>query len=98
MALARRGIQLPGQRIDCAHEAGTRWVAPTRSPPARMSGMLDHVSIQCADIAASASFYDAVLAPYVTPVAVPVRMNTDTRQSNKDASFSRSVTTGCGTP
>jgi len=28
-----------------------------------MSGMLDHVSIQCADIAASASFYDAVLAP-----------------------------------
>ncbi len=25
--------------------------------------MLDHVSIQCADIAASASFYDAVLAP-----------------------------------
>jgi catechol 2,3-dioxygenase-like lactoylglutathione lyase family enzyme len=28
-----------------------------------MSGMLDHVSIQCADIAASAAFYDAVLAP-----------------------------------
>ena len=25
--------------------------------------MLDHVSIQCADIAASASFYDVVLAP-----------------------------------
>jgi catechol 2,3-dioxygenase-like lactoylglutathione lyase family enzyme len=25
--------------------------------------MLDHVSIQCADTAASASFYDAVLAP-----------------------------------
>jgi catechol 2,3-dioxygenase-like lactoylglutathione lyase family enzyme len=25
--------------------------------------MLDHVSIQCADAAASASFYDAVLAP-----------------------------------
>jgi catechol 2,3-dioxygenase-like lactoylglutathione lyase family enzyme len=25
--------------------------------------MLDHVSIQCADVAASASFYDAVLAP-----------------------------------
>ncbi len=25
--------------------------------------MLDHLSIQCADIAASASFYDAVLAP-----------------------------------
>ena len=25
--------------------------------------MLDHVSIQCADMAASASFYDAVLAP-----------------------------------
>src|SRR5271165_3612841 len=25
--------------------------------------MLDHVSIQCADIAASAAFYDAVLAP-----------------------------------
>jgi len=28
-----------------------------------MSGMLDHVSVQCADIAASAAFYDAVLAP-----------------------------------
>jgi catechol 2,3-dioxygenase-like lactoylglutathione lyase family enzyme len=25
--------------------------------------MLDHVSIQCADLAASATFYDAVLAP-----------------------------------
>jgi catechol 2,3-dioxygenase-like lactoylglutathione lyase family enzyme len=25
--------------------------------------MLDHVSIQCADVAASARFYDAVLAP-----------------------------------
>lgn len=25
--------------------------------------MLDHLSLQCADIAASASFYDAVLAP-----------------------------------
>jgi len=25
--------------------------------------MLDHVAIQCADIAASAAFYDAVLAP-----------------------------------
>ena len=25
--------------------------------------MLDHLSIQCADMAASASFYDAVLAP-----------------------------------
>ena len=28
-----------------------------------MGGVLDHVSIQCADIGASASFYDAVLAP-----------------------------------
>jgi catechol 2,3-dioxygenase-like lactoylglutathione lyase family enzyme len=26
-------------------------------------GMLDHVSIQCSDVAASATFYDAVLAP-----------------------------------
>jgi catechol 2,3-dioxygenase-like lactoylglutathione lyase family enzyme len=25
--------------------------------------MLDHISIQCADLAASAAFYDAVLAP-----------------------------------
>jgi catechol 2,3-dioxygenase-like lactoylglutathione lyase family enzyme len=25
--------------------------------------MLDHISIQCADVAASATFYDAVLAP-----------------------------------
>lgn len=28
-----------------------------------MIAMLDHVSIQCADMAASASFYDTVLAP-----------------------------------
>src|SRR5487761_1324468 len=28
-----------------------------------MGVMLDHVSIQCADMAASAAFYDAVLAP-----------------------------------
>jgi catechol 2,3-dioxygenase-like lactoylglutathione lyase family enzyme len=28
-----------------------------------MGGMLDHVTIQCADMAASTSFYDAVLAP-----------------------------------
>jgi catechol 2,3-dioxygenase-like lactoylglutathione lyase family enzyme len=28
-----------------------------------MAGVLDHVSIQCADLAASAAFYDAVLAP-----------------------------------
>ena len=25
--------------------------------------MIDHLSIQCADVAASAAFYDAVLAP-----------------------------------
>jgi catechol 2,3-dioxygenase-like lactoylglutathione lyase family enzyme len=28
-----------------------------------MGGMLDHVGIQCADMTASAAFYDAVLAP-----------------------------------
>ncbi len=28
-----------------------------------MSSMVDHLSIQCADIAASAAFYDMVLAP-----------------------------------
>jgi catechol 2,3-dioxygenase-like lactoylglutathione lyase family enzyme len=28
-----------------------------------MGGVLDHLSIQCADVAASAAFYDAVLAP-----------------------------------
>src|SRR5256886_10387473 len=37
--------------------------APDPFPPGRMGGMLDHVSIQCADLAASAAFYDAVLAP-----------------------------------
>ena len=31
--------------------------------PARMGGVLDHVGIQCADMAASAAFYDAVLMP-----------------------------------
>src|SRR5262249_58418181 len=29
----------------------------------RMGSMLDHISIQCADLAASAAFYDTVLAP-----------------------------------
>jgi catechol 2,3-dioxygenase-like lactoylglutathione lyase family enzyme len=28
-----------------------------------MSGMLDHLAIQCADVPASAAFYDTVLAP-----------------------------------
>jgi catechol 2,3-dioxygenase-like lactoylglutathione lyase family enzyme len=28
-----------------------------------MEAVLDHLSIQCADVAASAAFYDAVLAP-----------------------------------
>jgi catechol 2,3-dioxygenase-like lactoylglutathione lyase family enzyme len=28
-----------------------------------MAGMLDHLSIQCADLGRSAAFYDAVLAP-----------------------------------
>jgi catechol 2,3-dioxygenase-like lactoylglutathione lyase family enzyme len=28
-----------------------------------MGSMLDHVAVQCADLAASAAFYDAVLAP-----------------------------------
>ena len=39
----------------------------TRLPGAALFGkdvfMLDHLSIQCADVAASAAFYDAVLAP-----------------------------------
>ena len=37
--------------------------APDPFPPGRMGGMLDHLSIQCADVAASAAFYDTVLAP-----------------------------------
>jgi catechol 2,3-dioxygenase-like lactoylglutathione lyase family enzyme len=33
-------------------------------PPLREDGrMLDHLSVQCADVAASAAFYDSVLAP-----------------------------------
>ncbi len=28
-----------------------------------IAGVLDHLSIQCADVSASAAFYDAVLAP-----------------------------------
>ena len=32
-------------------------------PPDKMDGMLDHLSIQCADVGASATFYDTVLAP-----------------------------------
>ena len=30
---------------------------------AKLHGVLDHLGIQCADLGASASFYDAVLAP-----------------------------------
>jgi catechol 2,3-dioxygenase-like lactoylglutathione lyase family enzyme len=41
--------------------------ASRASPPGRVAGqnagMLDHVSIQCDDMAASAAFYDTVLAP-----------------------------------
>src|ERR1700736_4033389 len=29
----------------------------------KIGGVLDHLSIQCADVPASAAFYDAVLAP-----------------------------------
>lgn len=36
---------------------------PVRRAVGSMGLMLDHVSIQCADMAASAAFYDAVLAP-----------------------------------
>ena len=39
------------------------WHACVPALPATMGGVLDHVSIQCADIGASSSFYDAVLAP-----------------------------------
>jgi catechol 2,3-dioxygenase-like lactoylglutathione lyase family enzyme len=31
--------------------------------PGQNGAMIDHVSIQCADVAASVAFYDAVLAP-----------------------------------
>ncbi len=29
----------------------------------RIGSVLDHVAVQCADVAASAAFYDAMLAP-----------------------------------
>jgi len=32
-----------------------------------MSHMLDHLSIQCADVAASAAFYDRILLPPSRP-------------------------------
>src|SRR5580693_8767218 len=35
----------------------------TTSRPPEDSVMIDHLAIQCADVAASAAFYDAVLAP-----------------------------------
>jgi catechol 2,3-dioxygenase-like lactoylglutathione lyase family enzyme len=35
---------------------------PNTTPPT-IAGMLDHLSIQCADVAASSRFYDAVLLP-----------------------------------
>ena len=45
-------------------EAGPPGGRRGRPPGGCQNGdMLDHVSIQCADMAASASFYDAVLAP-----------------------------------
>jgi hypothetical protein len=33
------------------------------TPACQYGGMLDHLSIQCADVSASAAFYDSVLAP-----------------------------------
>ncbi len=42
----------------------TGTVAPDRAGSgAKMGSMIDHISIQCDDMAASSSFYDAVLAP-----------------------------------
>jgi catechol 2,3-dioxygenase-like lactoylglutathione lyase family enzyme len=37
--------------------------SPSRRAARQNAGMLDHVSIQCTDLAASAAFYDTVLAP-----------------------------------
>ena len=55
----------PGRQ--CPRGGRIRWITPRRRPMRRPAGqdggMLDHVSIQCADVAASAAFYDAVLAP-----------------------------------
>jgi catechol 2,3-dioxygenase-like lactoylglutathione lyase family enzyme len=36
---------------------------PLRPPAGHDGGVIDHLSIQCADVAASAAFYDAVLGP-----------------------------------
>ncbi len=49
------------------HCAGDRWVPSVTRDVRRVRRddvvMLDHLSIQCSDPAASAAFYDAVLAP-----------------------------------
>lgn len=37
--------------------------SPNRDATGKDGVVLDHLSIQCADVAASAAFYDAVLAP-----------------------------------
>src|SRR5437870_2132106 len=51
--LLLRDLYRAQQREVRAVKPGTRMIA----------GVLDHLSIQCADVAASASFYDAVLRP-----------------------------------
>ncbi len=59
---AGAGPDHPGVRLVRAAEVAH----PVRGrlrPLRRLPLMLDHLSIQCADVAASAAFYDAVLAP-----------------------------------
>src|SRR5439155_8421083 len=41
----------------------TKYASPTEPLLAMISSVLDHLSIQCADLPASAAFYDVVLAP-----------------------------------
>ncbi len=51
----------PAGRVPHRAEPATGWRVV--DGPARMRPVLDHLSIQCADVAASAAFYDTVLAP-----------------------------------
>jgi catechol 2,3-dioxygenase-like lactoylglutathione lyase family enzyme len=62
----RQGYSLPnihGAKWSQNHKSALRVIGALDVPPGTMSAMLDHVSIQCQDVAASARFYDAVLAP-----------------------------------
>ena len=53
----------PGVALGRRPTSECRGLGPGRRLASTIPSVLDHVSIQCADLAASSAFYDAVLSP-----------------------------------